>query len=388
MKRSAWLLAALGTMGAFTVAAQGCGSDEEGAQFTEDGGSSGASGASGASGTSGASGASGNGGFTSGGASGTSGDNGDGAACQAATTKAEKLPLTMLIAFDQSASMGNTNGYTNKATRWDPVTTAMKAFWLDASTAGISANLRLFPHDNTKATSCQAPAYVTPDVDLTPLPSPVFATKLVADPNFTFTPTRAVLESTAAQAESLLAADPNGKVVVVLVTDGTPEQCDNNNAGNSIGDASSRIANKPFKTYVIGIGGQAGLEANINALATAGGTTPFFLQTGNAAETQQAFTNAMNEIRSKLASCEVPIPAPPANQSFDREKVNVTITSGTGVSTDLGYDPTCAGAGWKYDDPAAPTLITLCPATCEPVTSDPGSSVNVAFGCTTRAVVN
>ena len=42
----------------------------------------------------------------------------------------------------------------------------------------------------------------------------------------------------------------------------------------------------------------------------------------------------------------------------------------------------CAGQGWYYDDPANPTAIIVCPATCSTLTSL-GGEVDVAFGCGT-----
>lgn len=387
LTRLSALAAALGTT--LTVALAACGTDP-GESFDEDAGN----------GTSGASGASGNNGFTSGGngassGNGTSGDLGDGAACEAANSRAEKLPLTMLIALDQSGSMANyePGGYTNLETRWKPVTAALRVFWSNPLSAGITANMRLFPHNNTKSESCKNPAYTTPDVALTPLPNvDPFNAVLSANPQTGFTPTRAVLHGMVAEAQALRAADPETQVVLLLVTDGEPLQCGDNDPNNDIDGACAEVAGKGIPMYVIGLG-EDSLKPNLTALANAGGTGvgdggdgigPIFVETGNPAATEAAFTTALDRIRNKLASCDVNIPAPPAGKTFDRNKVNVTLTSGGGTATDLTYDPTCAGAGWKYDNADAPTKILLCPATCEPVKADPSSKIDVAFGCETR----
>ena len=100
---------------------------------------------------------------------------------------------------------------------------------------------------------------------------------------------------------------------------------------------------------------------------------------------QAAFTAAIEDIRRQALRCEVPIPPPPANQTFDRDKVNVSVTS-DGTQTPLTYDPTCAGAG--YDDANDPKQIVLCPATCEPLKNDPAAQVDVAFGCERRSGPN
>jgi len=43
----------------------------------------------------------------------------------------------------------------------------------------------------------------------------------------------------------------------------------------------------------------------------------------------------------------------------------------------------CTGAGWYYDDPAAPTTITLCGASCSTVSADTEGRVDVTLGCQT-----
>lgn len=385
-----WLLVSSSVLAAaLAVGLGGCGSEEGSGSFNEDGGP-------GSSGTSGiSSGASGTSGISSGtsGTSGTSGELGDGAACEAASSRAEKLPLTMLIALDQSGSMGNRPGYTNLETRWKPVTAALRVFLSSPTTAGITANMRLFPHDDTKSVSCKNAAYLTADVALTPLPNVVpFDAVLVENPTNSFTPTRAVLNGTVKEAQALRATDPATQVVLLLVTDGEPQQCGGEDPNNDLAGAVAEVEGKGIPMYVIGLG-EDSLKPNLTALANAGGTGvgdggaglgPIFVETGNPAATEAQFTAALDQIRNKLASCDVSIPAAPAGKTFDRNKVNVTLTTGSGVATELGYDPSCAGAGWKYDDPNTPSKILLCPATCEPIKSDPASKVDVAFGCETR----
>jgi hypothetical protein len=38
---------------------------------------------------------------------------------------------------------------------------------------------------------------------------------------------------------------------------------------------------------------------------------------------------------------------------------------------------------WFYDDPTAPTKITLCPETCSTIQGNPGASVKLVLGCRT-----
>lgn len=94
------------------------------------------------------------------------------------------------------------------------------------------------------------------------------------------------------------------------------------------------------------------------------------------------------EQTSKL-SCDMPLPEP-ASGRLDPEKVNVELTLGGQASVVprvASLDQCGTLDGFAYDDPANPTRLVLCPATCESARSAPAMSaaVNVVFGCETRA---
>lgn len=368
-----------------TVAAQGCGTENDSGFGNADDPSASSGGTSGG----GSNGFSSGGGGGDAGPGGTSGGDGGGA-CEGTLAPAQRLPLKMLIALDQSGSMGSV--FNNLNSRWRPVTAALRAFWANPLTEGISANLRLFPPNGTQnssgslAASCNAATYATANVEFTALPNAApFDAVLIDDPGNYSTPTRFVLQGTVAEADAILDADPNAKVVVVLVTDGQPEYCPNNSSTNQISHCQDQVEGRRFPTYVIGVAGQAGLEDNVHDIATAGGGEAFLVSTTNAETTQQEFVAAMNSIRTQLASCEVIIPAPPTGQSLDREKINVTLTTG-GQTTALGYNQDCAEptSGWRFDDVNAPSRIVLCEESCTPLKNDPGAKVDVEFGCTRR----
>ena len=369
-----------------------CGTEDD-SKFHEDGGSSGSSGTSGSN----ADGSNG-GNISSGGGNGGDGATnlGDGAACEGAVARAEKLPVQMLILLDQSGSMGDHGGpspHTNKATRWVPVTTALAGFLGDPVSAGITADLRYFPKVSERqeggdyaivpanqTLNCTKANYVTPDVPLTALPNAA-AFDFPDNATFYSTPTLPALQATVDEATALTASTPNAKTVIVLVTDGEPSGC----TGNTVQANADAVSGQPFLTYVIGVGNEGGL----NQVAAAGGTDHAIVVdvAAGAAASQAQFTAAIEDIRRQALSCELPIPPPPAGKTFDRDKVNVSVSTGAGA-TQLTYDPTCAGAGWRYDDATAPTLIVLCPATCEPAKNNPDTQVDVAFGCATRSGPN
>jgi len=83
-------------------------------------------------------------------------------------------------------------------------------------------------------------------------------------------------------------------------------------------------------------------------------------------------------------SCDYAIPAAPAGETFDRDRVNVAYTSGTAsITFPRATDEVECGdeLAWKYDDELAPTRVALCPAACAEVQADPEALIDVRFGC-------
>jgi len=91
---------------------------------------------------------------------------------------------------------------------------------------------------------------------------------------------------------------------------------------------------------------------------------------------------------SKL-SCEISIPEPSMG-SIDYGKVNVKLVSdGSGdFLVFVGEAGKCsASGGWYYDDPAKPSKVMLCPASCDEAQKAVGpgktGSIEILFGCET-----
>ncbi len=368
-----------------TLTLLACGGSGGASTFDPDGGAS--SGSTGGS-TSGVLG-------TSGGTSGesTSGSLGDGAACAAETAVAERRPAHIFFIYDTSGSMGR-SPYGDPAQKWTPVTTAFKGFLQSATSEGVKASLTTFPAKGSN--NCKLAGYSTLDVALTDLPnasSSAFNGALggandLGDEN-DGTPTlwavRGVLPLAKANAE----ANPDAKTVVVLVTDGEPQQCDG--SGDNANNADNVVKEiEKFKdvvpTYVIGVGTNT---TNLNRFAEAGNTkAAILINVGNPEETQTQFTNTVNDIRLSSISCELNIPAPPSGQTLDFDKINVGYTPADGSKQALTYDSSCASSGWKFDNEAAPSKIVLCASTCTALKNDPKGTVGVEFGCARRGGVN
>jgi hypothetical protein len=334
--------------------------------------------------------------------SGTSGSSSSGGAdgCAAANEQAELSPVYLVFLLDQSGSMGDgQNG--DRTKKWDPVTAAMKSFFSDPESSGITASLSTFPLNKNKTMGaasqktppdCSAAAYVTPLVTPTTLPNDkTFADAITSlePPNEYGTPTFPGLSGTITYAESLLSEDASRKVAIVMVTDGEPFAC--GNQGNNIDNtamAAAEVADH-IPTYVIGVAEASDNLADLNQIAIGGGTdAAFIVDVKQPEETRTALLDAINLIRGKAISCEIQIPPPPAGKRFDKDSVDVQFTPDGAASVPLKYGTDCSGdTGWRYDDEAAPTRIELCDSACSTVKADPKGKLDVVFQCKPRVVV-
>jgi len=91
-------------------------------------------------------------------------------------------------------------------------------------------------------------------------------------------------------------------------------------------------------------------------------------------------------------SCEWAIPAPPAGQTLDREKVSVLYTpGGSDEAEPIPYvdvvDNCGEEGGWFYNDKDNPTRVVVCDATCDRLRRDPDGAVTVRFECEQVIVV-
>lgn len=311
-----------------------------------------------------------------------------GTACEAEFASTELQDVLLAFAFDVSGSMGKLDEpHHDPELKWQPVVDATKAFFADGSSSGIQASLTFFPAEDDK---CDAEQYLEPDVALTQLPSAAFAEAIDAispedeDDWRGGTPTLAVLRGTAQWLLEVRAGQPQAHHALVLVTDGYPQGCDDEEDDiEQVAMAVAEMAND-LPTYVIGVNNPEGgpdTTSNLDLLAQAGKTeAAFLIATGKPAQTAAALRSAIEVIRGQTPSCEAPIPAHPAGGSFDDQKINVTLSEG-GSSVQLGYDADCqAEDGWRFDDATLPSRIVLCAATCERVRSD-AIELSVAFGC-------
>ncbi|MES1184264.1 MAG: VWA domain-containing protein [Myxococcales bacterium] len=332
------------------------------------------------------------------------------AACAKGTASANLAGVNMFVMFDRSTSM-NDSAVPNGASRWQLASAALDAFFASTNAAGLNLALRFFPHDVPSAgcsqNGCDMNACAAPLVDLGVLTAdaaPIDAhEKALVDATAGATPAArgggmmgmmsggtpisAALGGALQWASAQHTKTPNENSVVVLVTDGQPNGCDEN-IGNIAKLAADALANDGTRTYAIGLTGSQ--EADMNQIAMAGGTTKgIFVADG--ANTTQDLLDALAGIRGAILDCDFAMPVPKPGVAVEPAFINVNYTPSSGKTATLpqvsGEASCAATAGWYYDNPVNPSRIILCKSTCDNVTNDPMASLEILLGCPTSTDV-
>ncbi|WP_394822161.1 hypothetical protein [Pendulispora albinea] len=319
------------------------------------------------------------------------------AACATSTADAALTPANLVIMYDRSGSMGDPNNKPpfDPNLKWNPVGQGMTTFLSDPGSVTLNASLQFFPVGETIEEVCSYD-YGKPGVTLTPLTqSNSFVDAIQKTKPQGGTPTLPALQGAIKYAKGIATQKPSDTTVVVLVTDGEPgisvddrfsEGCTNNDIPHVAAAARDALRNTPsVRTYVIGVG--PSLE-KLDAIAVAGGTgQAMIVDVQDPAKTTARFQKALEQVRSQTLSCDFAIPPAPPGQSLDANLVNVVYASG-GKYQVLDYSRDCAnGTGWRYDQPTAPTKISLCPTSCSAAQSDRNGRLTLAFGCSTQGGV-
>lgn len=384
----------------------------DGSQVGNSGGAGGSSAAGGSSGSS-SGGFSGTSGSTSGGSGGLINPDGGGsggtaglgdAACATSNLTGERVPLDMHIVFDRSGSMAGS--------LWDSTKNAFLTFINSPDTAGIGVGLQFFPPGSSSGTNCFAGVppncppgcipfvnvcvpggdegcdineYLPPVVVIQPLPG--VQGQITQALNGTSpgggTPTHPAMQAAAQAVTAYAAQNPQRKVIIVLATDGNPNDC-NSDISNVSGVASAAAAaNPPVQTFVIGINNTGVNTSGLDQIAMAGGTGSALLV--DPANAGAEFLAAIQAIQGQALGCTFQIPEPPMGETLNPNQVNVWYTPGGGTE-ELIFKVANASAcdanlgGWYYNDPMNPTEILLCPKSCESIESGQGA-IRIELGC-------
>lgn len=305
-------------------------------------------------------------------------DGGADGTCSSTSRRAEKVPLDMLIGLDTSFSMDFDQ-------KWTSVKRALEAFVRNPAYEGLALGLQFFPI--RKQCSVADYAVLAVDLDIGPKLAGNLTAALEAQQMAGGTPMVPLLQGLTAYARAN--ARPGRRPVIVLATDGVPDDTCVGTAGgalantleNAVAVAAQALGGTPsIPVFVIGVGKE--LSA-LNGIASAGGTAQATLvDTGGNA--QQAFLDALDKARRQAIPCDFTIPV---GSEIDPTKMNVTYApAGAPQQTFVfvGKAEDCAKAtfnGWYFDDPLRPTKVILCGAACDAVKADDRGQVDVQFGC-------
>jgi hypothetical protein len=313
-------------------------------------------------------------------------------------------PVAVFIMLDRSISMtmAPIGAPAGAPISWDSAKSSITAFVNDPMSAGLDIGMGTFPVGPQATFDCATGADCgTPVVPIMSLPgnAGAMANAMTSQTpmGLAFTPTECALRGMINTCLQYHAMSPTGEpCVAVLVTDGTPTQCDldENNLTAIIADGKA----KGVQTYTLGLPGS---DINVlNQYAVAGGT-------GMAVDVSAgptAFIAALNAIRGKIAhqekhtvvtkhtvqtplKCQWKIPAQPmGSPALDPTKVNLQFTGPGAPPVQWGHVASMAmcptnTSAWYFDDEMHPTQIFLCPNTCLGVENTMNSRIDILLHC-------
>jgi hypothetical protein len=337
-----------------------------------------------------------------------------GASCATATAQATRAPVYMLFVLDGSGSMIMQN-------KWPAVTAALDSIFdqfltmADPST-GVGFTIFADNGDPTIMDTTAGP-YNKVDVPIAfvdQMQHDKLRARIDTHMPYLGTPTYEVLSGQFPLLEQFMPVaplNPNGKRVLIFITDGVPDPdmpAGANEAPYSLALVLAEAQKTPpINTFAIGVGQLSPLDttqydpAFMGQLAMNGGVphlpcSPtetvnpanmchFQITPGNltVAQLTADFVNAINAIRKQLLTCEFDLTMSGAG-IVDPQQVNVIYTSGSGGSQVIGEGPT---NGWTYDNPTTPTKVILNGAICDTVKSDPGAQISIVIGCMTIPIM-
>lgn len=300
------------------------------------------------------------------------------AACGLITEQAKATPLSLYIMLDKSSSMLGSN-------KWDSAKAGISAFVNDPSSAGVKVALNFFPLNS----DCSADPYKAPAVAFAELPQnamPLTQAMGAAVPDGMLTPIFPALGGAILGATEQAKNHPGEAASVLLVTDGDPQgpagMCGGADPQDPQAIAALAKNGTAFgiKTFVIGLPGVT--QTTVNLIAKAGGTETAILV--GSLNVQTEFQEALAKVRGRALPCAYDVPEKVEGGEIDVGLVNILLTPGSGKTAILPQSPACSGDGWKYDDPANPKHIVLCPSSCKALKLDFSAKVQILLGCKTE----
>lgn len=336
-------------------------------------------------------------------------------ACAGWSTEGEALPAVLMLVVDVSGSMESDAPGSNRS-KWAITREALSSA-IDGLGAATAAGVLYYPNQGTSQSNGPTDIDECVNIDeLVPIDtlgaqgSPVRdgLQQSLDDANTGGgTPTHDAYQY--ALDNGMRAYQSSADKFMLLITDGQPtfsQGCDGTGMVDDpvdeqpIVDAIAAAAQDGVRTFVIGSPGSesnqsTGADARpwLSRAAEAGQTaaancshtgSPYcHMDMTEEPDFAEALAAGLGEIVGQISSCTYAIPAPPAGQEIDLNKVNLIVT--TGGESQL-VKPDSMGActeGWQIN---ADDQIVLCETTCQRVQGDGGASVKLLFGCASGEV--
>jgi hypothetical protein len=256
---------------------------------------------------------------------------------------------------------------------------ALEGFASAPESHGIRMGVNFFGPD----LPCAEEAYLEPAIPIAFLPDSLknLRTEAALHPDDD-RPTLPALQGAIQYARAWAQFHPDSAVVVWLITDDLPDDCDS--TVDNVAQAAAAGLSDPISvpTYVIGIGN----VPELHAIAQAGGTERAIIvdtDTNRFSPDQKTFLiHALNQLREAARPCEHGLPSP---ERVARELVNFYVESKTGAKIVIPHvdsanacDPT--KGGWFYEETR--TRIIACDKSCETLKASNGE-VSIEIGCPT-----
>lgn len=325
----------------------------------------------------------------------------------------EMQPVSIYIMLDQSGSMWIPD--ITLAFKWIVASDAVTAFINDPESAGINVALGFFPIGGA---TCDGAMYEVPAAPMGRLPDNA---STIADALLFYlafgsgTPVEPALigaTNYCAQFKQDPTANPDGEdCVVVLITDGMPSDC-NTDPTYLAGIASNAYNNNGVMSFIVSMSGGDFIVLNQLAEAGQGGNDCHpdddLYYACNVSLPGMSLLKALELIRSyvvreeiqivyetvyetEVMDCEWEIPAPPPNEEFNKDKVNVKF-SPTGQPTDTITIPRAENAAacannvaWQYSDDG--TRIVACPPACSQIQAAESGTIDIVLGCEVEVII-
>lgn len=311
--------------------------------------------------------------------------------CEAVNVQADRLPLTLYVLYDRSASMAD-------GSKWANARQGFEQFVDDPASEDITLGLVFLPREPLlpNEPACSFKNYEQPDVDFGTLPAQaqalldgIDATTASGAGTPLYPALGGGLNRLIARSNDAAAQGIAENFAILLVTDGKPQAPPTTCSQDPLStDNIAQLAANGFgkfgiRTFVVGLPGTD--QTFANAVAVAGGT-------GQAIQVSQtdiaeSFRQALASIRGEALGCEFPLPPQTPGSEYSVGKVNVTYVSGPPNSQTLKAfkSADCTDPmGWHYDNETNPKTIVLCSALCDAVKADGLAQIQIELGCPTR----